>query len=319
MPVKFKYAPTSGPLSGQAFEDQTEAAFNELGAVIDTIDLKAGAATDAAENAVAAANNALLIAEDAMGDAQAAGNTAAAAQDVANDAATTADAAMTRADAAYDTSTMASSRADAAVDAADAAQVASLGAEQTANDAAAMADAAQTTANSALALASQVAGGVPTGVICLWSGLVTAIPDGWALCNGSNGTPNLRDRFIVGAGSTYAPGATGGANTHTHTASAANTTAGTTIGATTLTVAQIPAHMHELSNGGKILSTGVGSTFLSSGSSGTSVQYGAYVDSTGGAGSHTHTATGTAHTHTVTVATGDNLPSYYALAYIMKL
>ena len=161
--------------------------------------------------------------------------------------------------------------------------------------------------------------GVPQGIIAMWSGAVNNIPGGWALCDGTNGTPNLRDRFIVGAGSTYAPGATGGANTHTHTASAANTTAGTTIGATTLTVAQIPAHMHELSNGGKILSTGVGSAFLSSGASGTPVQYGAYVDSTGGAGSHTHTATGTAHTHTVTVATGDNLPSYYALAYIMKL
>ena len=161
--------------------------------------------------------------------------------------------------------------------------------------------------------------GVPQGIIAMWSGAVNAIPGGWALCDGTNGTPNLRDRFIVGAGSSYAVGATGGATTHTHTATAANTTAGTTIGATTLTVAQIPAHMHELSNGGRILSTGVGSTFLSSGSSGTSVQYGAYVDSTGGAGSHTHTATGTAHTHTVTVATGDNLPSYYALAYIMKL
>jgi len=55
------------------------------------------------------------------------------------------------------------------------------------------------------------------GLICLWSGSIVSIPAGWALCNGSNGTPDLRDCFLVGAGSTYAVGATGGANTHTHT------------------------------------------------------------------------------------------------------
>lgn len=43
----------------------------------------------------------------------------------------------------------------------------------------------------------------PSGVICMWSGATTAIPTGWALCNGSNGTPDLRDKFVVGAGSTY--------------------------------------------------------------------------------------------------------------------
>ena len=61
---------------------------------------------------------------------------------------------------------------------------------------------------------------VPLGGIIMWSG--TTIPTGWALCNGSNGTPNLQDRFIVGAGSGYAVGATGGsANatlvSHNHT------------------------------------------------------------------------------------------------------
>jgi len=42
------------------------------------------------------------------------------------------------------------------------------------------------------------------------------IPAGYKLCDGNNGTPDLRDRFIIGAGSTYAPDDTGGANTHTH-------------------------------------------------------------------------------------------------------
>lgn len=58
--------------------------------------------------------------------------------------------------------------------------------------------------------------GIPRGMICMWSGSATAVPAGWALCDGTNGTPDLRDRFIVGAGSTYASGATGGAATHKH-------------------------------------------------------------------------------------------------------
>lgn len=50
----------------------------------------------------------------------------------------------------------------------------------------------------------------------MWSGAVVDIPNGWSLCDGSNGTPDLRNRFIIGAGSTHSPGATGGAITHNH-------------------------------------------------------------------------------------------------------
>lgn len=66
----------------------------------------------------------------------------------------------------------------------------------------------------------------PTGLICMWSGSIATIPTGWFLCNGANGTPDLRDRFIVGAGSTYAVNATGGEATHT------------------LTTPEMPAHTH---------------------------------------------------------------------------
>lgn len=52
---------------------------------------------------------------------------------------------------------------------------------------------------------------VPSGVILMWSGTADNIPKGWLLCDGTNGTPNLRDRFIIGAGGKYSPGATGGA------------------------------------------------------------------------------------------------------------
>lgn len=59
-------------------------------------------------------------------------------------------------------------------------------------------------------------GQMPSGVIILWSGSVASIPQGWALCDGTKNTPNLRDRFVVGAGTTYAPGATGGSTQHRH-------------------------------------------------------------------------------------------------------
>ena len=51
---------------------------------------------------------------------------------------------------------------------------------------------------------------VPVGGIIMWSGAIGSIPSGWALCDGSNGTPNLEDRFVVGAGNTYAVDSTGG-------------------------------------------------------------------------------------------------------------
>ena len=73
---------------------------------------------------------------------------------------------------------------------------------------------------------------VPAGIICMWSGAATAIPAGWFLCNGSNGTPNLQNKFIVGAGGTYAVGATGGATT------------------AALAIANLPAHNHPVNDAG---------------------------------------------------------------------
>lgn len=69
---------------------------------------------------------------------------------------------------------------------------------------------------------------LPVGAIIMWSGSVANIPSGWTLCNGNNGTPDLRDRFIVGAGGNYSVGATGGEATHT------------------LTVSEIPRHRHDI-------------------------------------------------------------------------
>ena len=54
-----------------------------------------------------------------------------------------------------------------------------------------------------------------SGMILLWSGATNAIPTGWVICDGQNSTPDLRDRFVVGAGNSYSVGATGGSNTAT--------------------------------------------------------------------------------------------------------
>jgi hypothetical protein len=61
-----------------------------------------------------------------------------------------------------------------------------------------------------------VATGLPHGVIVMWNGTLDAIPDGWALCDGSNGTPDLRNRFVMGVGAAEYLGRTGGAHSHRH-------------------------------------------------------------------------------------------------------
>jgi hypothetical protein len=76
-------------------------------------------------------------------------------------------------------------------------------------------------------IATTIAGStVPQGLISMWYGAVNTIPNGWVLCDGRYGTPNLVDRFIVGAGGSYAVGATGGSSTQT------------------LSSSNLPAHTH---------------------------------------------------------------------------
>jgi hypothetical protein len=57
---------------------------------------------------------------------------------------------------------------------------------------------------------------VPQGAIIMWSGTLASIPSGWALCDGTNGTPDLRNRFIYGVSAGEDPGATGGSIEHNH-------------------------------------------------------------------------------------------------------
>jgi microcystin-dependent protein len=138
---------------------------------------------------------------------------------------------------------------------------------------------------------------VPSGTIVMWSGSVGSIPAGWALCDGTSGTPDLRDRFIVGAGSSYTVGATGGA------------------AQVTLTVDQMPAHSHTgtTSNSGNLVE------FSRSENHGTANRYGMGTqnsDNNWWQGAHTHTFT------TGNAGGGqsqENRPPYFSLAFIMKL
>lgn len=172
---------------------------------------------------------------------------------------------------------------------------------------------------------------IPSGIIVMWSGVST--PSGWNLCDGTNGTPDLRNRFVVAAGTTYPLNTTGGSTTssaagsHTHTEAAAGGHNHTgTVGGTSLTIAQMPAHEHDLEL-----------KYTTVGGAGSSRQYwtrsapdtltdGIVTDGTSSEGegaTHNHTiGTDGSHSHTIN-SVGDHnhttTPPYYALAYIMKI
>lgn len=55
------------------------------------------------------------------------------------------------------------------------------------------------------------------GMIMLWYGAVVDIPTGWTLCDGNNGSPNLTNQFVLGAGGVFPPDASGGSSAHDHT------------------------------------------------------------------------------------------------------
>lgn len=144
-------------------------------------------------------------------------------------------------------------------------------------------------------------GGVPSGCILMWSGSVETIPNGWQLCDGTNGTPDLRNRFIVGAGNSYLPGNTGGE------------------ASVTLASSQIPPHSHSVSlsiSGGSHSHTKVSVGSVTVGGSGVHNVSCASYPSNGGSGSITVSGdtknTGSGYAH-------ENRPPYYALCFIMKL
>lgn len=153
----------------------------------------------------------------------------------------------------------------------------------------------------------------PSGGIIMWSGLISAIPSGWYFCNGSNSTPDLRDRFIIGASAdsggvaktniTASYTQTGGTKdaivvSHTHTATSTSTVTD-------------PGHTHTSSSNGAPNGGGAGACF-SSGQGNTPGQ--TTLSNTTGI----TVATSTTNTSTGSSGTDQNLPPYYALAFIMK-
>lgn len=154
---------------------------------------------------------------------------------------------------------------------------------------------------------------IPSGGIIIWSGAQAAIPAGWFLCNGANGTPDLRDRFIVGAGNLYGVAASGGSRdaiavTHTHTTNNAGTHQHLTVyNAGTDAFDQYTPTVYSNKSLAAVGASGFEAYVLN----------GTSQSPTGGltnsAGDHNHSVNAAGSS-----GTNANLPPYYALCYIMK-
>jgi hypothetical protein len=151
-----------------------------------------------------------------------------------------------------------------------------------------------------------IANAIPSGLISMWSGTIASIPSGWVLCNGSNSTPDLRNKFIIGAHSDstgIAYSTITGSNTqsggskdsivvsHTHTATS---------------VVTDPSHVH----------TQIGTSPGIAGLEGAGSAAVANTSNTGSA--VTGITVATTNASTGSSGTDQNLPPYYALAFIMK-
>ena len=166
---------------------------------------------------------------------------------------------------------------------------------------------------------------VPRGTITMWSGAVAEVPAGWALCDGAahaapNGdsvsVPDLRGRFVMGAGSGANPGATGGSATHSHVYTA------------------VPLHGHGISDPGHrhwVSAAPVDDRNFSRTNEAGVQQHGVAADATSHNNNYTSSAgmnsnyatTGitvnNAGTSSPSTNASSTLPPYYEIAYIMKL
>ena len=145
-----------------------------------------------------------------------------------------------------------------------------------------------------------------TGMIMPWSGSTSSVPSGWAICDGTNSTPDLRDKFVVGAGNTYDVDSTGGsANaeviSHTHSLTGSTNAAGN--------------HTHA-----GVPQTGTlwYNRWSPTGGTHGNERDGGTGGRTASEGNHAHSISGTANAKGVS-GVNKNLPPYYALAYIMKV
>lgn len=198
-------------------------------------------------------------------------------------------------------------------------------------------------------------GGLPIGGIIMWSGV--SVPNRWALCDGTNGTPDLRNKFIIGASDIYTLNSNNNLTSATTSASGAHSH-DITVGGTSLTSSQLPQHRHTF-NDVWLIADDVGGTVNLDGSTGRPARdangnpvdnfamvgstYGQYplirpyndtnldggtndngiytvankTDTSGSGQSHTHTATSASAANHT--HTVSTIPPYYALAFIMKI
>lgn len=121
----------------------------------------------------------------------------------------------------------------------------------------------------------------PVGSIIIWSGSTDDIPEGWQLCDGTNGTPDLRDKFVLGAGDNHPVGEKGGEKEHT------------------LTIYEMPAHSHAFQSSTGVEQIGLDFPIIDSNVKSRSTT--GVIGTVGGSQPH------------------NNMPPYYALCYIMNV
>ncbi len=131
-----------------------------------------------------------------------------------------------------------------------------------------------------------------TGVIVMWSGSIGSIPSGWALCDGTNGTPDLGDRFVLGTRPGTDPGQTGGSADHSHG-----------IAEHTHEVSPEGLHVHETNRQTRAVTAGSGTLALTA------------VTVRSGSGRHSHDAS----SEEISTGAENHSPPYYRLAFIMRL
>ena len=153
---------------------------------------------------------------------------------------------------------------------------------------------------------------MPNGAVMLWSGTDATVPSGWHICDGGTygglASPDLRDRFVIGAGGDYAVGATGGPATWDGTITP---TGSVTIGDHQLTTAELPAHTHTFAEYYSPVNnqywSGDGTSYY------TIVSTSRTIDAqASGDGAHGHTGS------TASLAAINPRPLYYSLFYVMK-